>query len=87
VVKAISEGGDESGLRRHYEARLVAGFQRHLMTSMDFYRSGNSGPWWEQELALLQQGLEWCAGVANGYGPFRYRLSGFELHSIDKHPA
>jgi hypothetical protein len=81
VVKAILRGGDESGLRRHYEARLMAGFQRHLMTSMDFYRSGNSGPWWDQERALLQQGLEWCAGMAAGYGPFRYRLSGFELRS------
>jgi hypothetical protein len=81
VVKAISRGGDEIGLRRHYEARLVAGFQRHLMRSMDFYRSANSGPWWDQELALLQQGLEWCAGRAAGYGPFRYRLSGFELLS------
>jgi len=87
VVRSISDGGDESGLRRHYEARLISGFQRHLMTSMDFYRSGNSGPWWDQELALLQQGLEWCAGIANGYGPFRYRLSGFELQSIDKNPS
>ena len=87
VVKAISGGEDEAQLLRHYEARLVAGFQRHLMTSMDFYRSGNSGPWWDQELALAGRGLEWCAGRANDLGPFRYRLSGFELHSIDNNPA
>jgi len=87
VVRAISAGGDESGLRRHYEARLVAGFQRHLMVSMDFYQSGNGGPWWDRELGFLRQGLEWCAGMAHGYGPFHYRLSGFELQSIDKNPA
>ena len=87
VVRGISNGGDESGLRRHYEARLVAGFQRHLMTSKDFYRSGNSGPWWDRELALLQQGLDWCAQMATGFGPFGYRLNGFELNSIDKNPS
>jgi len=87
VVKAISVGEDEAPLLRHYEARLVAGFQRHLMTSTDFYRLGNSGPWWDHELALAGRGLEWCASRANHLGPFRYRLSGFELLSIDKSPA
>jgi hypothetical protein len=87
VVKAISGGEDETRLLRHYEARLLAGFQRHLMTSMDFYRSGNTGPWWDQELGLARHGLEWCAARANNLGPFRYRLSGFELLSIDNSPA
>ena len=29
VVKAIAKGGNQEGLRRHYEARLVLGFHRH----------------------------------------------------------
>jgi hypothetical protein len=83
VVRAISTGGDAKELLCHYEARLTAGFQRHLAASLDFYRSGNGGPWWETELEFLQRGLQWCAGKLESYGEFRYRLSGFELRSID----
>jgi hypothetical protein len=87
VVKAISTGGDAQELLRHYEARLIAGFQRHLATCLDFYRSGHGGIWWEQEVASSHQGLEWCAGKLRGYGRFRYQLNGFELRSIDNLPA
>jgi hypothetical protein len=83
VVGAISTGGAAEELLCHYQARLTVGFQRHLAASLDFYRSGNEGLWWEKELEFLRQGLEWCAGKLNGYGAFRYRLSGFELRSID----
>jgi hypothetical protein len=87
VVNAISAGGNAKELLRHYEARLTAGFQRQLAASMDFYRSGNGGIWWERESALLQQGWEWCVGKMNDYGEFRYQLSGFELRSIDNRQA
>jgi hypothetical protein len=87
VVKAISDGGDAKQLLHHYEARLTAGFQRHLAVSLDFYQSGNSGTWWEQQKALLRQGLEWCASKLTEYGEFRYQLTGFELWSIDNRPA
>lgn len=83
VIKAISGGKDAPAVLRHYESRLIAGFNRHLVSSMDFYRSGNSGPWWDREIALAEQGVEWCAAKVNSLGPFRYRLSGFELLSID----
>jgi len=87
VVKAISIGGDARQLLQHYEARLTAGFQRHLALSMDFYLSGNSGKWWDQQTAFLRQGLEWCALRLTEYGEFRYQLTGFELRSIDNRPA
>ena len=87
VVKAILNGGDAGQLRRHYEARLTAGFRRHLAVTMDFYCSGNCGKWWDEETALLRQGLEWCAQELTGYGPFRYQLTGFELRPIDNRPA
>lgn len=82
VVRAISTGGDARELLGHYQARLTAGFQRHLATSLDFYRSGNGGPWWDEQLDLLRQGLEWCDGKLKSHGKFRYQLSGFELMSI-----
>jgi 2-polyprenyl-6-methoxyphenol hydroxylase-like FAD-dependent oxidoreductase len=83
VVKAISTGGDAKQLLRHYEARLTAGFQRHLAVSIDFYQAGNSGKWWDEQTAFLQRGLEWCAQKLKDYGEFRYQLTGFELRSVD----
>jgi hypothetical protein len=54
VVKAIWSGGNTGELLRHYEARLLLGFQRHLAASLNFYQSGHSGPWWDREAALLR---------------------------------
>jgi hypothetical protein len=87
VVKAISTGGDEKQLLNHYEARLTAGFQRHLAACMDFYLSGNCGAWWGQQSAFLRQGFEWCARKLTEHGEFRYQLTGFELRSIDNRLA
>jgi hypothetical protein len=86
VVRAIWSGGDADALLRHYEARLILGFQRHLAASMDFYQSGHGGAWWDRESAFLQQGLAWCARQMNGRSEFRYQLRGFDLKSIDNHP-
>ena len=86
-MKAISTGGDARQLLHHYEARLTAGFHRHLAASLDFYLSGSSGKWWDQQTAFLRQGLEWCARRLTDYGEFRYQLTGFELRSIDNRPA
>src|SRR5262249_22319733 len=83
VVKATSAGGDATELLRHYKARLILGFQRHLAASMSFYRSGSGGKWWERESALLQQGLEWCASQLQNHSDIRYQLSGFDLKPID----
>ena len=82
MVRAIAIGGDAGKLLSHYEARLTVGLQRHLATSLDYYRSGDGGSWWDQELEYLHRGVEWCTGKMDGYGQFRYRLSGFELTAI-----
>ena len=87
VVKAISTGGDAKQLLCHYEARLTAGFQRHLAACLDFYPLGNCGEWWDQQTAFLRQGLEWCDHKLTEYGAFRYQLNGYELRSIDNRPA
>ena len=83
VVKAISTGGDATQLLRHYEARLTAGFQRHLAACLDFYLLGHRGEWWDQQSALLRRGLEWCAQKLSDHGKFRYQLTDFELRPID----
>jgi hypothetical protein len=75
VIQAASTGGDQDGLFRHYQARLMAGFQRHLAMSISFYESGGSGEWWQEELNALRRGLAWCGKPAE----FHYRLNGFAL--------
>ena len=79
VVAALSQGGDAEALIRHYQARSIAGFRRHLELCRDFYRSGYGGAWWEQELASLEQGITWCMVEQRGFGPFRFRLNGLAL--------
>ena len=83
VVKATSSGGNAAELIRHYEARLILGFQRHLAASLNFYRSGHGGPWWDREAEFLREGIAWCVGQMHTDAGFRYQLRGFDLISID----
>ncbi len=82
VIRAVSHGEDVESLLGHYRARLIAGFRRHLELALEFYRAGNGGPWWDQEIHALERGIAWCAGELAAAPPFRYRLSGFELERI-----
>ncbi len=77
VIRA-SENEDVSKLMAHYEARLVAGFQRHLALCRQFYSTGGSGEWWKAELAAVEDGIAWCTRRLEGF-EHRYRLEGLEL--------
>ena len=46
VIRAIAEGENSTELIAHFQARLTAGFQRHLALCQEFYRSGYGGDWW-----------------------------------------
>jgi hypothetical protein len=82
VIRAIDGGGDARELFAHYEARLTAGFQRHLALCCEYYRSGYGGPWWDAEFESLERGLESLSRVAGGRTEFRYQLNGFELKRL-----
>ncbi len=82
VAQAVSRGADAEELCCHYDARLIAGLERHLKLCCDFYQSGFGGPWWEQETELAEQGLAWCSARLAEHGPFRYRLDDFELKRL-----
>jgi hypothetical protein len=82
VVRAAAEGADASGLAAHYRARLRAGFERHLEVCAEFYRSGHSGPWWDEQQSATLRGLAWCRTQRAGAGAFQYRLSGFSLEAV-----
>jgi hypothetical protein len=82
VIRAVSEGGSHDEILAHYEARLTAGFRRHLELCREFYTSGGGGPWWRGELELIQQGIAWCDSRLSLHGEFRYQLRDFELHAL-----
>jgi hypothetical protein len=83
VVRAAIAGGSEHSLIAHYQARLLAGFQRHVAACLDFYKSGSSGTWWDRQLDDLKQGLTWCSEQLMRLDPSRYRLNGFTLEAVE----
>ncbi len=77
VLRAVAKGSDPRDLRRHYESRLRAAFERHLKICERFYSTGGAGDWWTAELDLLRRGLEFCR--ADAPHEWRFRLEGFDL--------
>jgi hypothetical protein len=82
VIRAATSGENVDRLLSHYRARLIAGFLRHLELCRGFYVSGNCGPWWEREIASLEEGIAWCGKTLGKDNAFHYRLDGFELLAI-----
>jgi hypothetical protein len=83
VIRAAIGGGDAGSLADHYQARLIAGLQRHILLCLDFYKSGRSGAWWDHQLDGLKRGLKWCSEQLSGNDAFRYRLNGFTLEPVE----
>jgi hypothetical protein len=77
VVRAMMDGGSQDELLAHYEARLTAGFQRHLMLCRQFYE-----PLQRSELDAIDRGIQWCSGALANHARFRYQLRGFELEAV-----
>jgi hypothetical protein len=82
VIRAAGDEENTDQLLAHYEARLAAGFRRHLSLCQQYYRSGGDGPWWQAELAALGRGIEWCDDKLRSGLNFQYRLDNFELSRI-----
>ncbi len=82
VVRAIANGGNTPDLLAHYQARLTAGFQRHLLLCREFYRTGGDGPLWQSELEAIDRGIEWSNTARAKHAAFRYRLRGLELEAV-----
>jgi len=82
VIRAVVKGGANRDVLGHYEARLTAGFKRHLSLCREFYKTGGAGLWWERELESIEQGLAWCDIRLSAHGEFRYQLKDFELHAL-----
>jgi hypothetical protein len=83
AIRAAIAGGDVSSLTTHYQARLLAGFKRHIGLCLEFYKTGHSGTWWSRQLEDLQRGLSWCSQQLQGVDASRYCLNGFTLEQVD----
>lgn len=79
VVTAIGEGGDAHALRTHYESMLIAAMRRHLLLSAQFYQSGGTGRWWQEQLAALASGHDWTTSRLATMPEPRYQLRDFRL--------
>ena len=79
VIRSAQQDGCVPELLKHYEARLTAGFDRHLKLCLGYYRSGGAGHWWQQEAEELYEGMAWCHKKLAGFAEYRYQLNGFEL--------
>lgn len=79
VLASAVIGAAEPAALSHYEARLTAGFQRHLAHCRGFYSSGGSEPWWKSQVESIDQGLAWCSGRLKDHGPFQYKLRDWAL--------
>jgi hypothetical protein len=82
VIRGLAGGGSLDQLLAHYEARLTAGFRRHLMLCREFYLSGGTGPLWRRELDAIVQGIQWSDAKLGAHAGFRYQLRGFELEPV-----
>ena len=82
VIRALDNGGSPGDLLSHYEARLTAGFQRHLTLCRQFYRSGGTAELWRSESEAIERGMEWCNAALAKRTKFHYQLRGFELEAV-----
>lgn len=82
VLRALANGGPPDDLLSHYEARLTAGFRRHLVLCRQFYLSGGAGALWRSELDAIDRGIRWSDAKLGAHASFRYQLRGFELEAV-----
>jgi hypothetical protein len=83
LIAAVRKGEPLEDLLAHYTSRHMHGFLRHLQICLGFYQRAGSGPFWQSEAALLQQGIEWAWRVLQQHAkPPTHRLVGRKLEPI-----
>jgi hypothetical protein len=82
VIRSVAEGGDVDSLIGHYQARLMAGFRRHLGVCSGYYRAGGRGLWWDEQVNDTLRGLDWTSQRLQTFDAPRYRLKGFALELL-----
>ena len=60
VIRALANGGAADGLLSHYQARLTAGFRRHLILCRHFTNPAARLRYGRAELDAIDRGIQWC---------------------------
>jgi 2-polyprenyl-6-methoxyphenol hydroxylase-like FAD-dependent oxidoreductase len=79
VIDAIANHFPVTEVLEHYSSRLLAGFFRHLTACQDFYSAARQSDWWDEELQLIKNGMQWTRDQMTKRKPPSYRLAGFDL--------
>jgi hypothetical protein len=82
AIVAMDAGEDREAVLAHYQSRLLGGFLRHLEVCLDFYRRARQGPWWDGEIALLEEGIAWTRAWMRTLPRPSYRLVDFRLERL-----
>jgi hypothetical protein len=79
VLQAIANDFPAEEVLAHYSSRLLAGFFRHLIACREFYLAAHQSEWWNNELQLIQDGIQWTREELDKRPSAGYRLAGFDL--------
>jgi flavin-dependent dehydrogenase len=79
VLGRIHSETDPEAALIEYNARMLAGFMRHLQLCRQFYVSGRQSEWWDIEIEALDRGIEWTRQQLEGLPRPSARLVGFDL--------
>lgn len=79
VIAGLRDGGNAPALLGHYQSMLIASMRRHLQISQQFYATGGSGPWWQEQAEALAQGHAWCTARLAVVPEPRFVLNGNRL--------
>lgn len=79
VVRALADGEDPQALATHYHSMLMAAMRRHLRLCAQFYADGGNAPWWQEQLASLAEGFDWCTAQLATQPEPAYVLQGSRL--------
>jgi hypothetical protein len=82
AIRAVLAGAEAQVILEHYRTRLIAGFERHLKLCHQFYVTGRSGAWWDEQIAACDHGIAWCRSKLESAREFSYQLRGFSLEPI-----
>ena len=82
VVEAAARGEDVSALLQHYRSRLTLGFLRHLHLCAQFYGTGGTSPFWQEQMQATQRGIAMIAQRIQDLPPPVFRLRGFLLERL-----
>ena len=82
VIEAASRGEDVTALLQHYQSRLTLGFLRHLHTCAQFYSTGGTGAFWQEQLHSTQLGIAAISRRVQEQSPPVFRLRDLQMERI-----